>query len=205
MIHLHQPDLHLAELNHRVRNEYARVIALACHLSSRSDSIETKTTLDRVVDHLMSSAQTHVLLQPPRLRDPLVDLTDRIGRLCRAIGGSSELKMSGVRIFLDESDAIYLESIRGWWVSLIIAELIENARRHAFGRRSGQIRVAIRQAAQSVVCEVADCGRPSSDLKPGLGSLLIDNLASKLGGFIERRFDATGSTITLSFPLEASA
>jgi two-component sensor histidine kinase len=205
MMLLQQTELHLTELNHRVRNEYARVIALACHLSASSASMETKTTLDRVVDHLMSAAQTHVILQPPRLRDVLEDLTDRINRLCRAVSASSELKMSGVRISVDECDVIYLESVRGWWVGLIIAELIENARRHAFGRRAGEIRIALRQAGQSIVCQVADSGRPSSDAQPGLGTSLIDELAEKLGGYIQRRFDTTGSTITLSFPLNAPA
>jgi two-component sensor histidine kinase len=46
------------ELNHRIRNEYSRIIAMASRLSAKSGSKETKDVLDVIIAQLNSVAET---------------------------------------------------------------------------------------------------------------------------------------------------
>src|SRR5579863_1804782 len=83
--------LHVAELIHRIRNEYARAISFASLIASRTSSHETRTALSEMINHLHSVAETHRILCPP-LAEGTVDLGEKLTQLCRALAKSAEIE-----------------------------------------------------------------------------------------------------------------
>ena len=75
--------LQVAELLHRVGNDYTRVITFASLRAANASSNEARSALNEVVDHLQATAQMYRVLRPPSVARSAV-LTDTIARLCRA-------------------------------------------------------------------------------------------------------------------------
>ena len=61
-----EPLLYVAELLHRVSNEYASAISLASVMASRASSPEVRSALETVIEHLVQLATAHRVLFPPR-------------------------------------------------------------------------------------------------------------------------------------------
>jgi two-component sensor histidine kinase len=138
------------------------------------------------------------MLRPP-LTTASVDLSVNLTQLCHAMT-SSELAERDIELHLAITEPVMLGAKRCWRAELIISELITNAARHAFKSRTGRISVTVETAAGQVICRVSDDGSPTSTLKRGLGSELIDALATDLDGYVERIQKASGTTMTLFFP-----
>jgi two-component sensor histidine kinase len=194
-----QSFLHVAELLHRVGNDYARAISFAFKVAARSSSHETRSALDDVINHLSRAAETHRVLRPPHEEGP-VDFADRITQLCRALSSSSEAAHYETNLLLAVDGPVLLDAVRCWRASLIVSELINNACRHAFASHAGRISVTVSTTCERILCEVSDDGSPASSFYPGLGTHLVDALATVLGGSVVRRFADCGTTVTLPFP-----
>lgn len=190
--------LHVAELLHRVGNDYTRAVSFASLMASKASTDEARWALSEVANQLHIAAETHKILRPPSV-DELVDFTDAVARLCRAVADDGELRHRKINLFLTFDRPIALSSWRCWHANLIIAELINNACRHAFDARPGRIAIIISESDGRVVCNVRDDGRGPKAPTLGLGTQLVDALAAELDGFVERRFTQSGSTVTLSF------
>jgi two-component sensor histidine kinase len=190
--------LYVAELLHRIKNEYAKVIAVASVMASGSPSDETKVALENVIKHLTRFAKAHQLLLPPAF-EGVADLGDYLTRLCE-IKVSTELEWRGTSLHLAVSSLIEIDNARCWRVGLIVAELITNAGRHGAASGHAEIFVSAYLDANQVVCRVANNSSTTSMFTPGLGMRLVDALAAEINGRIERRFDETRTSITLSFP-----
>jgi two-component sensor histidine kinase len=192
-----RPYLYVAEFLHRVHNEYTCAISLATRLAARSSHEETRAALVQIINRLHNMATTHQLLQPP-LTVAFVDLSASLTQLCHAMS-SFELADRGIELHLAITEPVLLDAKRCWQAELIISELITNALRHAFSFRGGRISVAAKAASGQVICRVSDDGSPTTNLKRGLGSELIDALAADLNGYVERIHNASGTTVTLFF------
>ena len=190
--------LYLAELLHRVKNEYAIAIASASMMASRSSCQETKSALEQVIECLTRFAKTHRLLSPPA-REGVTDLGDYLTQLCE-IKVETELERCGMSLRLGIPYPVALDNARCWRVGLIVAELITNAARHGASSGPAEIFVSVGFDAGQVVCRVCNNGPITSNFRPGLGMSLVDALAAELDGGIERRFGENGAMITLSFP-----
>jgi two-component sensor histidine kinase len=190
--------VYVAELLHRVQNEYTTVISLASTMAVRSGNPEAKAALSQIIDHLLASAKAHRLLLP---RSPagLVDFTSDVTRLCRT-AVSSGLDQRGITLHLKIPVPVLLDSLKSWRATLILSELITNASRHAFETRGDRISVAITVACGQVVCTVGDNGSSVRTPKAGLGTQLVDAIAGDLEGRIQRCYSESGTAITLSFP-----
>ena len=195
--------LYITELLHRVSNEYTGAISLASRLAGRSCNVEAKNLLDEVVNHLHALAAAHHVLRPP-LANGFVDLSANIARLCRAMAAAG-LEKRGIRFHLALTECIMLDANRCWHASLIVAELISNASRHASLAPGGRVCVSIDSGFGRIICRVSDDGASCATFNPGLGSVIVDSLAEEIDGCIERRFGKCGTTITLSFPSETDA
>jgi two-component sensor histidine kinase len=193
-----RPYLYLAELLHRVHNEYTCAISLANRLAAESAHQETKTALRQIINRLHALAASHQILQPP-LTASSADLSANLIELCHAMT-SSGLADRDIELHLAVTEPVMLDAKRCWRAELIISELITNASRHAFTSQAGRISVAVETAAGQIICRVSDDGSPTAALKRGLGSELIDALAADLDGYVERIHKASGTTITLFFP-----
>ena len=195
--------LHVAELLHRIRNDYARVISFASLVAARSSNQEAKSALGEVISHLHTTAETLRVLRPP-LVEGRVDFADNLTRLCRIIATSFKMEYRGIALLLSIAEPVLLDAARCWRASLIVFELIDNASRHAFAAGTGRITVAVVTTSDRIVCRVSDDGSSASTFEPGFGSHLVDALVAQLDGFIARQFNANGTTVTLSFPKESS-
>ena len=193
-----EPLLYVAELLHRVSNEYASAISLASVMASRASSHEAKSALETVIEHLVQLATAHRVLLPPVV-DGTVDLGDYLTRLCQA-KVAAELERRGTTLRLAVGSPLALDPARCWRVGLIVSELITNAARHGLPSGRGEIFVSVGVNAGRVVCRVSDNGAATAALRPGLGTRLVDALAAELDGHVERRFGGDGATITLTFP-----
>ena len=190
--------LHVAEVLHRVANDYTRTVSFASLMASRASTDEARSALNEVANHLQIIAKMHRILRAPSV-DELVDFTDAVARLCQATAEASDLRHRKINLLLTFDRPIVLSSWRCWYANLIIAELINNAGRHAFDARPGRIAIMISESDGRIVCDVSDDGRGPKAPPLGLGTQLVDALTTELDGFLRRRFTQSGSTVTLCF------
>jgi len=193
------PWLFVAEIEHRVANEYALAIASISRAASRSANLEARLALRGTAQRLRDYAAVHRSLQSPAVRGE-VDLPAYIGQLCHALS-RARLDERCVSLSLVAED-VAIDAQRCWRVGLIVSELITNCVRHGFsgGGEGGEIAIQITRSRGAVLCTVSDDGRATCGAALGRGGEVVDALANELGGFVERRYGAHGTTVVLSFP-----
>jgi two-component sensor histidine kinase len=194
----------VGELLHRIRNDYARTISFVSIVSSRSRNQHAKMALREITDHLHNAAEMHRLLSPP-IGEGTGELTEILTRLCRAVTASFEMEGRRIGLLLTVDQLVFLDVERSWRACLILFELINNARRHAFSERGGRISIAVTTAHGQIVCRVSDDGCLAAPFQRGLGTRLVDALAAALEGFVERQFTDGGTIVTISFPADPSS
>lgn len=199
---LEGPWLYIAELIHRVRNEYASAIAAASVRAARSGNPETRAALDEVAERLYAFAGVHRLMQPPvegGTIDLVRHLTDIGATLHRA-----RLASHCIDLKVDGPETLTVDADQGWRLGLIIAELITNAARHALTTNGGTISVALATIGDRIEICVRDSGserlKAVANCLPGTGTRLVDALAAEVGGTVDRKFSPTGSAVMVSAP-----
>ncbi|MGA0600269.1 sensor histidine kinase [Caulobacter sp. KR2-114] len=197
------PLVLLAEMGHRVANEYSLAIASISLAAHRTHHPQARTALDAAAERLRRYASAHRALQAP-LGGGAMDLSAYLRELCRA-QVQAWLAERNIAVTLVESP-VELDAERCWRVGMIVAELVTNAARHAFDVNGGRVLVEVHMSDDEVTCRVSDdgggwlAGAGSAAPIPGMGTRIIDALALDLGGRIERRFTAAGARVRLSFP-----
>ena len=196
--HLPFPEepLLLDELNHRISNEFASLIAIVSRAAA-SGNDEVKRALSGVAQLLHHYARVHRALRPPD-RETFINAEGYLSELCRSIS-RSKLDHMNIDLVL-AARPLLLESVRCWRLGMIVTELITNAARHAFAERPGWIRVELFRADGSVRCTVCDNGSGSAHIVPGRGLRIVEELSKAIGGRVERKFGSAGTTATLIFP-----
>ena len=189
---------YVAEFQHRVSNEYTKVISFVSRLAAHSSGPEAKTVLLKVVDHLVATSKIHHTLRPP-LPGELIDFTAHVAELCEVLA-SAGLEQRGIGLHVTISGSATLDAMRCWRASLIVAELITNSVRHACSERGGQIYVAVAGNDVDVMCQIRDDGVSATIVRPGVGSHLIAALADELDASVSRSCTAFGVVATLRFP-----
>jgi two-component sensor histidine kinase len=189
----------LDELNHRIKNELASVINLVTFKAVWTDNVEAKEELSNVVELLHQHVQVHSILTMPD-RDALVDAGEQLRKLGLAMS-RCKLDRMNIRLVLS-ADTLPLESERCWRLALAIYELVTNAVRHAcFDDRDGEIKIRLMRAGSWVNCRVTDNGSGIGRIKLGRGLRILGELASSLGGRIDRASGPTWNSFSLDFPL----
>jgi two-component sensor histidine kinase len=189
----------LNEMNHRIKNELASIINFVTFRAIWTDNIETKEELSNVVDLLHQHVCVHSLLTMPD-RDALVDAGEQL----RKLGGAmSQCKMDRMNIRLVlTAETLLLESERRWRLALAIYELVTNAVRHAcFDGRDGEIKISLMRTGAWANCRVTDNGSRLGRIEIGRGLRIVGELASSLGGRIDRTSGAMRTSFGLDFPL----
>jgi two-component sensor histidine kinase len=193
----------VGELLHRIRNDYARIISFVSIVSSRSRDPDAQMALREIRDHLHNAAEIHRLLSPP-LSEGKGEFTEVLMSLCSAITASFEMEGRPIALLLTFDELVLLDVERSWRACLILFELINNARRHAFGDRDGRISIAVTTRQGQIVCRVSDDGCLASAFQSGLGTRLVDGLVAALDGYVERQFTGAGTIVTISFPPDSA-
>jgi two-component sensor histidine kinase len=189
----------LDELNHRIKNELASVINLVTFKAVWTDNADTKEELSNVVELLHQHVQVHSILTMPD-GDALVDAGEQLRKLGLAMS-RCKLDRMNIRLVLS-ADTLPLQSERCWRLALAIYELVTNAARHAcFDGRDGEIKIRLMRAGSWVNCRVTDNGSGLGRIKVGRGLRILGELASSLGGRIDRTSGPAWNSFSLDFPL----
>jgi two-component sensor histidine kinase len=189
-------QLLVREITHRINNEFASAIGVVSLTAARSNSEEVKHALAGVLDRLHSYARVHRALQMPS-QIASINASEYMRALCQSIS-QSKLEHRGIELVYAESP-VELSSERCWKLGMIVAELITNAARHAFGEGGGTIRVELLSTGAFIECRVLDNGAARGQILPGQGTRIIEALARGLDGEIEQIFGSNGATSTLVF------
>lgn len=192
-------DLLARELNHRVKNLFAVILAIV--QMSGKGSPEAASVVDKISARIHALVTAHEVTQGSIDR-PVVDLRELVETAIAPYCSDSEAcEVDGEGVILPAKLAVPL--------GLVLHELVTNAVKYGawrgeggtvavkWRRDGGHVRLAWRE-------DGARIDRPEQPQKPreGFGSTLIKTSAQQLRGTIEREFHDAGMEVKLSFPLE---
>ncbi len=182
---LHERDILLQELQHRVANSL-QIIASVLLLKARTvTSEETRLHLRDAHDRVMSVAAVQQLLQTT-LGD--VEVGPYLTKLCNSLA-TSMIRNDRLLSLKVEADTATVTSQEAVSLGLIVTELVINALKHAFpGERGGDVVVAYRADTGGWTLSVEDNGVgrkvTRTKTKGGLGTVIVDSLAKQLGATV---------------------
>lgn len=186
-------DLLARELNHRVKNLFAVVLAIV-KLSAR-DAPEAKAVTDAIAQRIQALLKAHEVSQG-ELDRPAVSLAMLV-ETSLAPYRSDELtaRVEGPEVVLPVQAVTPL--------GLVLHELTTNAVKYGgWSEPGGTIAVNWAQEGADIVLSWCETGAPISESpqRQGFGTMLMTSSARQLGGSIERDFAAEGARITIRFP-----
>jgi two-component sensor histidine kinase len=152
------------------------------------------------MEQLHDFARVHHALQMPA-NDGCIDAAEYLRSLCGSIS-RSKLKNKNIELVL-VAFPFEMPSERCWMMGMIVAELVNNAVRHAFDEQGGTIEVKCRPSGAFVECHVSDNGSASSvDVRPGSGLKIIQALAQEIDASFRFNFGEDGSQAVLILPVK---
>ena len=190
-------DLLLKEMTHRVKNKFAMILSII-GLQARKATPETRGTLEAVAGRIRVIANVHEHLQLARHQE-LIDMSTYLMDLCRSLEDAMrELRPVTVSV---AAERIMMRPEHALSIGLITNELVTNAYKYAFtDGRIGHVDVRLAQTSGNVELSVADNGVGCPEKPPaGLGTRLVELLASQLAGSVRRDQVAQGCKFTITF------
>ena len=201
-------DLLAQELNHRVKNLFAMVLAIV-QMSAR----EAKD----IADYKQSiSSRIHALLTAHEVTQGKGTAADKLTRQ----GGASlrALVQSSVeahtserkRLELDGEDLV-IDRIQITPLGLVLHELATNAVKYGCWQDEGLLAIRWRKQGELVHLEweedwdTANGAEHDPGSQGGFGSTLMIGAGRQLGGEIERTFGPRGVTVSIAFPAHPQA
>lgn len=189
-------DLLARELNHRVKNLFAVVLAIV-KLSAR-DAPEAKQVTGAIADRIQALLKAHDASQGElgQAEVSLAKLVEtslapyRSHALTASVGGPET--------------TLHARSITP--VGLMLHEMTTNAVKYgAWSQPGGTITVDWQRIGDDIVLSWRESGVEIVEMpiRQGFGSLLMTSSARQLGGSVEREFTANGAIITIRFPADA--
>lgn len=189
-------DLLARELNHRVKNLFAVVLAIV-KLSAR-DAPEAKAVTESIAERIQALLKAHDVSQG-ELDQPEVSLTALIETtLAPYRSPMLTASLSG--------PAVTLPARAITPVGLMLHEMTTNAVKYGgWSRPGGSIAVDWKQEGSDVVLSWRESGAPivEEPTRKGFGSMLMTSAARQLGGSIDRQFTPEGAVITIRFPADS--
>lgn len=188
-------DLLARELNHRVKNLFAVILAIV--RMSAKDSPEAKPTVDRIAERINALLTAHEVTQGT-LETPVASLKALIETTVRPYLASTR------RIALDGPE-VQLPAKQVTPLGLVLHELTTNAVKYGCWHSDGLLKVHWQREGEDVAINWREeCpGDGAEPQRQGFGSLLMTGSAKQLRGTIERRFTTDGVHVTIRFPAPA--
>ena len=193
-------DLLARELNHRVKNLFAVVLAIV-KMSGKGDAA-AKPTIDKIAERLHALLRSHEVTQgqvdefgATRAEIDLRELIDTALAPYRL--GDARARIVGEPVMLRSHLAVPL--------GLVLHELVTNAVKYgALGGGDGKLAVDWRHQGGRVRLTWREDGttpvaQPAAE---GFGTKLIASSARQIGGTIERSFHPTGVEVAMDFPVK---
>lgn len=186
-------DLLARELNHRVKNLFAVVLAIV-QMSAR-DKPEAKEVTDSIAQRIRALLTAHEVSQG-ELERPVASLRALVETSLAPYRSSKHpAKIEGPDVMLPAKRVTPL--------GLVLHELTTNAVKYGAWRKEGTVHVTWTEQDGSVRLEWRETGAELEELpdRKGFGSLLMTSAARQFGGTFERDFDADGLTVTIVLPV----
>ncbi|WP_233719903.1 CHASE domain-containing protein [Jiella avicenniae] len=196
---LAQKDMHLREMNHRIKNSIARMLSIARQTARRA------TSLDDFVESYSARLQAMAAAQEMLARSQWseAELRDLLATELAQVFGDDhgDYRLDGPAIKVDETVAQAL--------GLTFHEIATNAMKYgALSDPAGSLTVAWRQDGSDLLIDWLETGGDKPDLpaaKSGFGTRLIDmTIRGELRGSIERTVEGDLFSIRIRFPFAPS-
>jgi len=193
-------DLLIAELDHRVKNLLARVVAIVMQTRHGWNTVDAFVTA--LHGRIQSMAAAHALLSQSRWTD--VRLSDLIRHQLAPYATDANTTVTG--------PAIMLTSAQTQAVAMVVHELVTNAAKHgALSCSDGRVRVGWSRTgvdASGLTIAWQESGGPpiKPAVRSGYGSDLIRGLIPhELGGTVDLTFPCDGACCTIEIPLQSAS
>ncbi|RAK19680.1 two-component sensor histidine kinase [Salipiger aestuarii] len=191
------------EADHRIKNSLQSLMSFVRVQSRR---IGTDTSAETVLSGVNARIQAMMKVHEQIYAEDgsgWVDLRDTVAPIC---DGLSQMAPGGIRL-VTVLAAPRVQAKVAVAVGTFVSEFVTNSFKHAFpGRDSGEIRVEIAEDISEegarILLRCSDDGvglPPDASPSTGLGSNLMDLLASELGTEIVRDTTGPGVAVTLTF------
>lgn len=197
---LREKAILLQELQHRVANSLQIIASVLMQSARRVQSDEARGHLHDAHNRVMSIATLQQQLVASRLGE--VELREYLSQLCKSLGASMIHDHDKVSIAVT-ADGTSVNADISVSLGLIVTELVINALKHAFpGARDGRILVDYHMHDVGWTLSVSDngIGTPETlaDAKPGLGTSIVEALASQLHATVETEGGYPGTTVSVT-------
>lgn len=210
MISLHEKEVLLREIHHRVKNNLQIVSSLLNLQSTRISDPHIQRFFEESRGRIKSMALVHEKLYKSRDISN-INFGSYLQTLCEGIRDFfGPEKTAGIRMELD-AEAHFLKVDTAIPCGLIVNELLMNCYKYAFaGKKKGSITLRFRKEKNGrkelFMLEVCDNGKglPSSfniDTAESLGLQLVQMLSGQLGGTLKYA-NANGAAFCVQWPAE---
>ena len=185
-------DLLARELNHRVKNLFAVVLAII-QMSAR-DKPEAKAVTDAIAERVRALLTAHEVSQGALDRElasleALVETT-----LAPYRSQTQPARIDGPEVLLPAKRITPL--------GLVLHELTTNAVKYGAWAHGGEIQVSWKWMGDAIelVWRESGAALEGEPDRKGFGSLLMESAARQFGGSVERDFTADGLVVTILLP-----
>ncbi|HEY6918001.1 MAG TPA: CHASE3 domain-containing protein, partial [Tabrizicola sp.] len=201
-------EMLLAEVNHRVANSLTMVASMVAMQARASGNEEVRKILANTQARINAVATVHKQLYSST-EVQTIALDDFLPKLVEDIEGSMRGEGLSARVS-KEVEQIALTTDQTISLGIILSEWVTNAYKYAYPDRSGDIRVKLRKAGDgTAILSVEDdgIGRGQEPVAQGtgLGSKLVQAMATALGGKISYVDRNPGTEARLILPLSLGA
>ncbi|MBU2032469.1 MAG: histidine kinase, partial [Alphaproteobacteria bacterium] len=187
-------DLLARELNHRVKNLFAVVLAIV-QLSAR-DKPEAKPVTDSIAERIRALLTAHEVSQG-ELDRPVASL--------RALVETSLAPYRSARLQATiEGDEILLPAAQVTPLGLVLHELTTNAVKYGAWSQGGTIEVRWDRQGNEIRMVWRERGVvvEQQPERRGFGSMLMISAARQFGGTLERDFHGDGLEVVITLPVK---
>ncbi|MEZ5681335.1 MAG: CHASE3 domain-containing protein [Erythrobacter sp.] len=186
-------DLLARELNHRVKNLFAVVLAIV-QMSAR-DKPEAKEVTESIAQRIRALLTAHEVSQG-ELERPVASLSQLIETSLAPYRSSSQTATI-------EGPDIMLPARRVTPLGLVLHELTTNAVKYGAWAHGGTIAISWERRDDRVHLKWQETGvpLPGTPEHRGFGSLLMTSAARQFGGTLERDFTSDGLVVRIDLPL----
>ena len=185
-------DLLARELNHRVKNLFAVVLAIV-QMSAR-DKPEAKEVTNSIAQRIRALLTAHEVSQG-ELERPVASLRAPVETSLAPYRSSNHpAEIDGPEIMLPAKRVTPL--------GLVLHELTTNAVKYGAWKDEGTVHVSWSEQDGTVTLEWRETGAQLGDAPEhtGFGSLLMTSAARQFGGTFERNFTPDGLIVTIELP-----
>jgi two-component sensor histidine kinase len=191
----------LAELQHRVKNNFAAISAML-QLQLRQSQGPARAALDLVRTRIEALSLANQQLLEGRTVGP-IDLARYLGSLADNLRTFNDLSTHRIELDLVVVPCRVPAAVAGS-LGLLINEFVTNSAKHAFpGNRPGHIRIELQSSAAEFVVHLTDdgVGLPArAHESPGMGLRLMQSLAHQVEGELLWIEEQVGSHVVVRVP-----